>query len=56
MSLERGQLALSLLGSKVTTDSAFADGRAHYVAFYSDAHGYVSCWGCAGVPTATGSC
>ncbi|XP_039575088.1 laminin subunit alpha-5 isoform X1 [Passer montanus] len=39
VSLQRGQLALNLLGSEVTTASAYADGRAHYVAFYSDAHG-----------------
>ncbi|RMB95824.1 hypothetical protein DUI87_27938 [Hirundo rustica rustica] len=39
VSLQRGQLALSLLGSEVTTDGAYADGRAHYVAFYSDARG-----------------
>uniref|UniRef100_A0A8C3NPG6 Laminin subunit alpha 5 n=1 Tax=Cyanoderma ruficeps TaxID=181631 RepID=A0A8C3NPG6_9PASS len=39
VSLQRGQLALNLLGSEVTTDSAYADGRAHYVAFYSDARG-----------------
>lgn len=59
MSLQRGQLALNLLGSEVTTDGAYADGRAHYVAFYSDARGYVSCCGCcwgAGVPTAMGTC
>uniref|UniRef100_A0A8D2NNY2 Laminin subunit alpha 5 n=1 Tax=Zosterops lateralis melanops TaxID=1220523 RepID=A0A8D2NNY2_ZOSLA len=41
VSLQRGQLALNVLGSEVTTDSAYADGRAHYVAFYSDARGYV---------------
>uniref|UniRef100_A0A8C9UHH5 Laminin subunit alpha 5 n=1 Tax=Serinus canaria TaxID=9135 RepID=A0A8C9UHH5_SERCA len=41
VSLQRGHLALNLLGSEVTTDSAYADGRAHYVAFYSDARGYV---------------
>uniref|UniRef100_A0A8C3D650 Laminin subunit alpha 5 n=1 Tax=Corvus moneduloides TaxID=1196302 RepID=A0A8C3D650_CORMO len=39
VSLQRGQLALNLLGSEVTTDGAYADGRAHYVAFYSDARG-----------------
>ncbi|KAF2978342.1 hypothetical protein EK904_004374 [Melospiza melodia maxima] len=39
VSLQRGQLALNLLGSEITTDSAYADGRAHYVAFYSDARG-----------------
>uniref|UniRef100_A0A8C9UHG8 Laminin subunit alpha-5 n=1 Tax=Serinus canaria TaxID=9135 RepID=A0A8C9UHG8_SERCA len=39
VSLQRGHLALNLLGSEVTTDSAYADGRAHYVAFYSDARG-----------------
>lgn len=48
MSLQRGQLALNLLGTEVTTENAYADDRTHYVAFYSDARGYVS-WRCAGV-------
>uniref|UniRef100_A0A8C4TQL5 Laminin subunit alpha 5 n=1 Tax=Falco tinnunculus TaxID=100819 RepID=A0A8C4TQL5_FALTI len=41
VSLQRGQLALNLLEAKVTTENAYADGRTHYVAFYSDARGYV---------------
>ncbi|KAM9371956.1 LOW QUALITY PROTEIN: laminin subunit alpha-5 [Phaethornis superciliosus] len=39
VSLQRGQLTLNLLGTEVTTENAYADGRAHYVAFYSDARG-----------------
>lgn len=42
MSLQRGQLALNVLDTKVTTENAYADDRTHYVAFYSDARGYVS--------------
>lgn len=47
MSLQRGQLALNLLETEVTTENAYADDRTHYVAFYSDARGYVS-WRCMG--------
>ncbi|XP_030319124.1 laminin subunit alpha-5 isoform X1 [Calypte anna] len=39
VSLQRGQLTLNLLGTEVTTGNVYADGRAHYVAFYSDARG-----------------
>uniref|UniRef100_A0A8B9U3Z8 Laminin subunit alpha 5 n=1 Tax=Anas zonorhyncha TaxID=75864 RepID=A0A8B9U3Z8_9AVES len=39
VSLQRGQLALNLLDTKITTENAYADGRAHYVAFYSDSRG-----------------
>ncbi|PKU36259.1 laminin subunit alpha-5 [Limosa lapponica baueri] len=39
VSLQRGQLALNLLETEVTTENAYADDRTHYVAFYSDAHG-----------------
>nr|XP_047930545.1 laminin subunit alpha-5 isoform X4 [Anser cygnoides] len=39
VSLQRGQLALNLLETKITTENAYADGRAHYVAFYSDSRG-----------------
>lgn len=57
MSLQRGQLALNLLETEVTTENAYADDRTHYVAFYSDARGYVSRWCMAdGVPTATETC
>lgn len=57
MSLQRGQLALNLLETEVTTENAYADDRAHYVAFYSDARGYVS-WRCTGdgMPMAMGTC
>ena len=57
MSLQRGQLALSLLETEVTTENAYADDRTHYVAFYSDARGYVS-WQCIGdgVPAGRGTC
>lgn len=44
MSLQRGQLALNLLATEVTTQNIYADGRTHYVAFYSDTRGYVSWW------------
>lgn len=57
VSLQRGQLALNLLETEVTTENAYADDRTHYVAFYSDARGYVSWWRMAdGVPTATETC
>ncbi|OXB78457.1 UNVERIFIED_CONTAM: hypothetical protein H355_007487 [Colinus virginianus] len=39
VSLQRGQLALNLLETKVTTENIYADDRTHYVAFYSDAQG-----------------
>ncbi|XP_054701379.1 laminin subunit alpha-5 [Grus americana] len=39
VSLQRGQLALNLMETEVTTENAFADDRTHYVAFYSDARG-----------------
>uniref|UniRef100_A0A8C3LL69 Laminin subunit alpha-5 n=1 Tax=Chrysolophus pictus TaxID=9089 RepID=A0A8C3LL69_CHRPC len=41
VSLQRGQLALNLLETKITTENTYADDRTHYVAFYSDAQGYV---------------
>lgn len=47
VSLQRGQLTLNLLETKVTTENAYADDRTHYMAFYSDARGYVS-WQCMG--------
>lgn len=57
VSLQRGQLALNLLETKVTTENTYADDRTHYVAFYSDAQGYVS-WGRMGAegPAALGPC
>ncbi|NWI21159.1 LAMA5 protein, partial [Crypturellus soui] len=39
VSLAGGQLALTMLGAELTTKDTYADGRTHYVAFYSDAHG-----------------
>ncbi|XP_057256839.1 laminin subunit alpha-5 isoform X1 [Pezoporus wallicus] len=39
VSLQRGQLALNLLETEVTTANAYADDRTHYVAFYSDTRG-----------------
>uniref|UniRef100_A0A663MV19 Laminin subunit alpha 5 n=1 Tax=Athene cunicularia TaxID=194338 RepID=A0A663MV19_ATHCN len=39
VSLQRGQLALNLLETEITTENTYADDRTHYAAFYSDARG-----------------
>ena len=52
-----GPAGLEPAGNKSHTENTYADDRTHYVAFYSDAQGYVS-WGRMGAegPAALGPC